>query len=482
VTGTVAVVNGSAAITFSGVQTMAAGDALIFASQPGVFYFLSAAIVAATPGTLTANYLGTSAPTTTATHISTLAGTFAATLGSPLVPTTTTQVGTVSPGDSLMFASQPNVNYTVLSLTSTVITLTAAYTGTTNAATHAVDVATVGAAATAIAALITALPDYATIGTATATGNVITIARTDGKLNDIQGWMANGFANMQLADNTPDPGLATDLAAIFNADKTDWYGVVLDSNSAAEDKAAAVWTEATGVGGKVFFGNNSDYVNTLSTSTTDLFSALQVLGYKKSHVEHNNQQLLSYAGASNAAWALGRYPGSWILAQGCNKPGVPADTEITLPEASALVVNAKTASSPTTLGKGGNFYKVTAGLNASFWGLTPSGRFMDFSVFLDWLYLNIQADVFAVLAGLPKVPYTPPGVGLIVDAIDTRLRIGAAAPFGGVNGFLPITVTAPNPATVDGPDVAAGNLPGVLFGCTYSNGIVTVQISGNVVI
>jgi hypothetical protein len=65
--GTVDVTNGSASITFSQNQTIAASSIVTFASQPGVPYFIATAIAASTAGTLTSSYLGTSAGATTTT-------------------------------------------------------------------------------------------------------------------------------------------------------------------------------------------------------------------------------------------------------------------------------------------------------------------------------------------------------------------------------------------------------------------------------
>lgn len=66
--GTASVTNGSSAITFSVAQTLAAGTAIQFASQPGVWYYLLNAISGTTAGVLTGNYTGsTNAATTSQT-------------------------------------------------------------------------------------------------------------------------------------------------------------------------------------------------------------------------------------------------------------------------------------------------------------------------------------------------------------------------------------------------------------------------------
>lgn len=65
--GTVSVSHGSASITFSTNQTLAQGAAVVFASQPGVVYYLASAINAGTAGTLTTTYTGTTNGATTTT-------------------------------------------------------------------------------------------------------------------------------------------------------------------------------------------------------------------------------------------------------------------------------------------------------------------------------------------------------------------------------------------------------------------------------
>jgi hypothetical protein len=67
-TGTVHVINGNTAIVFSQVQTLAAGTPLVFASQPGVVYYLAAADAGTINATLTVAYNGTTAAVTSTTE------------------------------------------------------------------------------------------------------------------------------------------------------------------------------------------------------------------------------------------------------------------------------------------------------------------------------------------------------------------------------------------------------------------------------
>jgi hypothetical protein len=58
---TVTTTNGSASVTFSANVTLPAGAQMEFSGQPGTYYYLAAAIAAATAGTLTELYNGTGA-------------------------------------------------------------------------------------------------------------------------------------------------------------------------------------------------------------------------------------------------------------------------------------------------------------------------------------------------------------------------------------------------------------------------------------
>lgn len=477
---TTAVTNGSPNVTFSVAQTLAKGTLLTFAAQPGVYYALSAAITAATAGVLTAAYQGTTAAASQTQALAPLAGTFAATNPSPNVPTTSSQVGVVNPGDTIVFSSQPGTTYGVAAVSGTAVTLTSPYTGTTAGTANAADVCTSSTAATFMQASISALSN---VGTASLATNVITLSRVDGLLTDVQNWLNNGFASIQLADITADPGIATDLAAMQQANNGAWYGLVLDSNSDAEVKAAAAFTETSGVGGKFGFFNSSTFGNTQTTVTTDIFSVMKGLTYKRSFTVQNNTQLLCYAGAATCGQALGLNPGSYTLAYK-SLPNVPADSDTTLPEGQALALNTMTPLTPGSGGKNGNYYKTVAGQNWLNPGTTPSGQFADLTIGIDWLQVNMQADVAAVLASLPKVPFTDFGIGLIRDAIDARLRLASSPTFGlvlpdGQDPKRPISVVVPKASAVSTTDRQNRNVPNITWSAGLAGAIQTATITGS---
>lgn len=467
--GTVTTTQGSPSITFSTSQTMAAGGCLVFngtGGQPGVYYALSGS-VSGTAGTLTGVYAGIGGAGETFTYLPPLAGTADVINGSSTVATSTTQVGSVLVGDSVQFTAQLGTYYTVEAVTAAHLVLTQPYLGTTNAATTFQDVCSATTAAQAIKTQLLAVTSN--IGVPTVTGaslTTVTITQVPGLLNDINGWASNGFSSIQLEDVTSDPGITADLTAIVAANTGAFYAVMLDSNSAAEVEAAAAFIEATGTGGKVFFWNNSDYGNTQTTVTDDVFSELKADTYVRDVGQQNDTQLLSYGGASACSNALARNPGSYSLAF-FSEPGVPADSVTTLTESQQLALNGMTASAPGPSNKNGNWYASVAGENILFPGTAPSGRFFDLTILIDWLQVTMQQRCFAVLvnnAQAGKTPFTDFGLAQLAAAVDSVLRLGSTPAYGGIlpdgqDPTRPIKVTVTPVADISVTDRTNRNVP-----------------------
>lgn len=161
--GTVTVTNASATITFTTAQTLPQGQALVFSDQPGVIYYLAAAIVAGTGGTLTQTYSGTGGaaklarlnPYGTAGELgisiidplgveqqyvtwtvpTLLTGTVSITHNSASITFSVAQ--TLAAGTQVIFAAQPGVIYQMAAAVAagTAGTLVSAYSGVTNAST-----------------------------------------------------------------------------------------------------------------------------------------------------------------------------------------------------------------------------------------------------------------------------------------------------------------------------------------------------------
>ena len=479
---TAALTNNSTAVALSASTSLAAGGALQFGvgdspadGQPGLYYILASGSVEAY--VLTSAYTGAAAAAASVSYIAPQTQTGDTVPGSSAVVMSANPTG-LAANESIQFASQPNVFYLIESIVDNSGTysleLNTPYTGPGAATDKITIVCQATTAATAIAAKINAIASVAgTIGTCTASGAVITLSRTDGALTDILGWLANGFTSLSLQDTTTDPGIATDLAAMQAANGGAWYAVILDSNSQAELAAAAAWAEATAVGGKILSGNNSDVGNTTLPAPTpaDVFTQLNGLAYKRTLIQQNNQELLSYAGASIVSYFLSQVPGSYNPAFK-SEPGVPSDSDTTLPEGLALILNTMTASAPGPGGKFGNYYKFQGGQPYFFPGCAPGGQFFDLTIGIDDLAIAMQVAVIGYLAGRPKIPFDDFGLQGLGAVIRGVLVSRSAAPYGlilpdGQDPLRPIQVNVPPASSYTSAQRAAR----VATGITWSAGL-----------
>lgn len=312
--------------------------------------------------------------------------------------------------------------------------------------------ATTTTVATAIAALINADP----VAAASSSADEITVTATAGAgvLNDFRGWSTN----FELTDETANPGIATDLAAVLAFDP-DWYGLALDSNSEAEINAAAAWVESNK---KLFAPNNSDAACEDNASTTDVMADLEAAAYGRTGALYSRAQLLSYSGA---AWMAGRFavdPGkaTWKFK---TLPGVTVDS-ITSGAQSAIKA------------KKGNSYVSVAGVNITQEGWTASGEFFDVVRGIDWLESEIKIRVFSALANSSKLPYTNAGIETIKSIV--RGAIVDAGRAGLVDLARDIVVDAPRVSEVDSVTKAGRLLPNVTFKAYLAGAIHATEITG----
>lgn len=311
------------------------------------------------------------------------------------------------------------------------------------------------------AALTTAINALSISGLTTtnpgAPSAIVQLAMSSGKLIDVQ----FDTTHTTVADTTADPGIATDLAAILAVD-TDWYGLLLDSNSPAEILATAAWAEANGP--KLFLTNCSDTAIMNPSSTTDVAFELKSFSYARTALLMSKTSLLSYSGA---AWMGNRFPfdpgsDTWAFK---TLAGVAADI---MSDAQVHAVENKNA----------NVYTTVAGLNITQFGITPSGEFIDVVRGIDWLRSELQISVFGLLANNAKIPFTDSGIdairstilGVMQEGIDAGLLAASPKPI----------VSTPTAASVDSIDKSKRNLPNVTFSATLAGAIHATTISGTV--
>lgn len=325
-----------------------------------------------------------------------------------------------------------------------------------------VSVNSTGVPATDVGTINTAVTALAIAGlTATHTGSVLTLTMTAGNLLDI---LFPSAAPCQLGniltlqDTTADPGIATDLAAIYAAD-ANWYGLLLDSQSPAEVSAAATWTEANK---KLFIANVSDSACTDSSSTTDVMYTTKTSAFVRTALIFSGTELLSWSAAAWMGLNFPSNPGSenWAFK---TLAGVPAD-------------NLSTGSIHAVEGKNGNVYTPVAGLNITQFGTDAAGEFVDIPRFIDWLTNQIQIQLLSLLANANKVPFTDSGIEAVRGVIASVLQAGVDA--GGLAAVPAPFVSTPKAAAVDPVSKAARTLPNVSFRATLAGAINKILISG----
>lgn len=267
-----------------------------------------------------------------------------------------------------------------------------------------------------------------------------------------------------LEDVTEDPGLSADLDAIAAAD-SDFYGLLLDSNSSAEISVAALWVESRR---KFLCVQTADSAAAESDSTTDILYGLKAAGY--THTLAFYYAALGLSTSWLAAGLLGSYlptdPGASIVAYRT----IAGVTVLDLSDDAHAAVLAKNAST----------YESLNGIAVTYDGKVSVGEWADVIRGLDWWVSRMRerilvAQLAAVAAG-SKIAYTADGIdtigGLVRAQNSEGVRVGlfAADPAP--------TVTTPDIATITAEVRATRVLGDVTTTARLAGAILIAQVRG----
>jgi hypothetical protein len=265
-----------------------------------------------------------------------------------------------------------------------------------------------------------------------------------------------------VSDNSTDPGIAADLTAVWAANKN-WYGLLVDSQGAAETRAAAAWVESNG--SVIFAATTSDSAAADSTSSSDVLSELKSDSYTRTAGLFTQYSNMSFGGVGWMAVHLTQPPGSdtWNFN---TIAGVQPDSDFLCPESCVLAVQAKN----------GTVYTTLANLNLTQGGTMASGEWADQTRFVDWLRVTIQLAMVALLArNQGKVPYDDFGIAQIATILNGVLQQGVEAG-GFVDGS--IVITRPLVANIPVSSVSARTLPSLPWTATLAGAIHKIGIQG----
>lgn len=263
------------------------------------------------------------------------------------------------------------------------------------------------------------------------------------------------LGNLTFSDTTADPGMASDLNAIENAD-ADWYGLGIDTQSKATIEATAAWCESEGL--VIFACNTTDSAVYDNTSTTDVAAQMQALSYARTILYFSLQDTGAYSGVAGFAERSTHDPGQ-KLAGGTwhakTLTGVAADGLTPTVKAHLRAKNVVP-------------YITTAGRNHTLDGKCIGGEFMDKIRFLDWFAVRTQERITAAELNNDKIPFDDTGISIMVGEVQAQLLLGETAQ-GFVTGST--SCTALPLAQTDPADKAARKLTSVSFSAELSGAI-----------
>ncbi len=257
-----------------------------------------------------------------------------------------------------------------------------------------------------------------------------------------------------------DPGVATDLTAIQNADN-DFYTVYNMWNSELEGGALAAWVQTA----KKTYVADSNVTEAAITAVGngEFLNDLKTLGYTRTlgFYHHAPDQM---AGAALMGRCLPLPPGSETWA---------------LKTLTGVTTSPLTGTHKTNLqARNANGYESIGSVGVTFDGKVGSGEYFDVIRFLDWFENVAATRIFNALIAEDKKPYTEEGIASIGSELRGAIKEGIAA--GGIDGSQDWTVTLPKLADISSSDKTARTLNGVKFKFVLAGALHKVVVVGNV--
>ena len=320
---------------------------------------------------------------------------------------------------------------------------------------------------TAIAAAIQALPS---VTTAVSDGlTKITVTFADTVAHSLSAEVSEGAsqvtasATMTTKPDT-DQTLTEALAAAVDFDN-DWYALASYSRATADITEISDWVQAQGANNpKLYFAQSSD-ADILTALNTDIASVLKAAGKFRTSVWYH---------ADNAEYLE-------MALMGRNLPTDPGSITWAYKSLAGITPDVLTsAQMGYATAKSANVYTTIASVNVTQQGTVSetgsTGEYIDVIRGVDWLTVNVQADLYTLLTQNPKLPYTSSGVA---SAVLTVKRVLARAQGMGIlsTDSEPV-VTAPSILDIPAADKAARTLNGLNFSGVLAGAIQKINVKG----
>lgn len=308
-----------------------------------------------------------------------------------------------------------------------------------------------------ITAAVAALTGYSgNITAVTASGSKVRISGAAAGKHFNLAEVSSTFSN--VTDETADPGIATDINTIL-AEDSDWYALLLTYKGAAIQAAAAALIQTLR---KMYITATMDR-EVATSATDDIGTALNAASYTRTIVIFNDDHMKHPDGALAGVWL----------------PYDPGSETLMFKQLVGQVAGNLSASQITNLkAKKVNYYVDYGGQSIVANGVTSEGKYADLIRFVDWLFVEIQYDVLALLIREPKVAFTVGGITQVEGTIDAVLQRGVRV--GGLQPGYVLTVPALEDITIAQKE--ARNLGPVRFSAESAGAIQGVTIRGSVAI
>jgi hypothetical protein len=320
--------------------------------------------------------------------------------------------------------------------------------------------------ATDLAAAIQGNAGAAAVVNAAAVGAVVTITP------DVPG---TSFSVATSANVTTPLPTSTELPSValaaIQAETDDWYGVTMTTRVDDDVLDAANWVEAN----EKLLGVSASATAILNPgSTTDLAALLQQEQFFRTHLWYHADAANEWLDAAVAGNRFTFYPGGETWAN-VRLAGIKYDN---LQEGQSLAVR----------NKNGNTFEPFRNFAITQNGKVAAGEWIDVIRFRDWLAEQIKINVVSALINADgKVPYTDPGIQIIVTAMRQALDLGVAR--GGIapeevdpddnRVISSYVIEAPASANVPFNNKANRVLQDVNFTARLAGAIHTVEIKGS---
>jgi len=273
------------------------------------------------------------------------------------------------------------------------------------------------------------------------------------------------YDRLAVLEDTTDPGLAADLAAIAVFDN-DWYAVCAPWHSKVINTALAVYAQANK---KLALCQTQDSLNAQNTisGTDDVGEYLKANGYTKTRLVYHPQND-KFFGAAEAGRLLPTDPGSATWSDK-NLAGVDYYSLTSTQRANLTSRNIGIYERLGLVGRTRN-------------GKTAGGEWVDIIIGSEALITNIQAAAYDVISGSDKLAFTNDGIGAIQSAVRGELFSGTVSVKSKFLSASPApVVNVPDVADVSDADKAARTLNDVVFIATLAGAILQTTIRGTLV-